>query len=114
MIAVIAYSLAAPSTMGWRLAQYVLLSAAIFVICHMEHRLSVPLVPQMLTRNTPVTQLLCDFKVPSRGGREITFGDIATHHNGLVLRRCTSPFDRGAIAHPSRYLDSSRRQTASN
>ncbi|MBR0751612.1 ATP-dependent Clp protease adaptor ClpS [Bradyrhizobium jicamae] len=36
-----------------------------------------------LTLDTPVAQLLPDFKIPSGAGREITFGDLATHHSGL-------------------------------
>jgi serine-type D-Ala-D-Ala carboxypeptidase/endopeptidase len=30
-----------------------------------------------------VVRLLPDFKIPSRGGREITLGDLATHYSGL-------------------------------
>jgi serine-type D-Ala-D-Ala carboxypeptidase/endopeptidase len=33
--------------------------------------------------NTPVGQLLPDFKIPSRGGKEITLGDLAAQHSGL-------------------------------
>jgi serine-type D-Ala-D-Ala carboxypeptidase/endopeptidase len=33
--------------------------------------------------NTPVAQLLPDFKIPSRGGKEITLGDLATQYSGL-------------------------------
>jgi CubicO group peptidase (beta-lactamase class C family) len=36
-----------------------------------------------VTLDTPVAQLLPDFKIPSRGGKEITLGDLATHHSGL-------------------------------
>ena len=36
-----------------------------------------------LTLDTPVAQLLADFKIPSRGGKEITVGELATHHSGL-------------------------------
>jgi serine-type D-Ala-D-Ala carboxypeptidase/endopeptidase len=36
-----------------------------------------------VTLDTPVGQLLPDFKIPSRGGKEITLGDLATHHSGL-------------------------------
>jgi serine-type D-Ala-D-Ala carboxypeptidase/endopeptidase len=36
-----------------------------------------------VTLDTPVARLLPDFKIPSRGGREITFGELATHHAGL-------------------------------
>src|ERR1700730_13914703 len=33
-----------------------------------------------VTLDTPVARLLPDFKIPSRGGREITLGDLATHY----------------------------------
>ncbi len=33
--------------------------------------------------DTPVAQLLPDFKIPSHGGKEMTLGDLATHHAGL-------------------------------
>jgi serine-type D-Ala-D-Ala carboxypeptidase/endopeptidase len=33
--------------------------------------------------DAPVAQLLPDFKIPSRGDKEITLGDLATHHSGL-------------------------------
>jgi len=36
-----------------------------------------------VTLDTPVAQLVTDFKIPSRGGREITLGDLATHRSGL-------------------------------
>jgi CubicO group peptidase (beta-lactamase class C family) len=36
-----------------------------------------------VTLDTPVAQLLPDFKVPSRGGKQITLGAIATQHSGL-------------------------------
>jgi serine-type D-Ala-D-Ala carboxypeptidase/endopeptidase len=36
-----------------------------------------------LTLDTPVAQLLPDFKIPSRGGKEITLGELATQHSGL-------------------------------
>jgi serine-type D-Ala-D-Ala carboxypeptidase/endopeptidase len=36
-----------------------------------------------VTLDTPVARLLPDFKIPSRGGREITLGELATHHAGL-------------------------------
>src|ERR1700730_12808649 len=36
-----------------------------------------------VTLDTPVARLLPDFKIPSRGGREITLGDLATHYSGL-------------------------------
>jgi serine-type D-Ala-D-Ala carboxypeptidase/endopeptidase len=36
-----------------------------------------------VTLDTPVAQLLPDFKIPSRGGREITLGELATQHSGL-------------------------------
>jgi D-alanyl-D-alanine-carboxypeptidase/D-alanyl-D-alanine-endopeptidase len=36
-----------------------------------------------LMLDTPVARLLADFKVPSRGDKEITLGDLATHHSGL-------------------------------
>ena len=36
-----------------------------------------------VTLDTPVAQLLPGFKIPSRGGREITLGDLATQRSGL-------------------------------
>ena len=36
-----------------------------------------------VTLETPVVQLLPDFKIPSRGGREITLGQLASHRSGL-------------------------------
>jgi CubicO group peptidase (beta-lactamase class C family) len=33
--------------------------------------------------DTPVGHLLPDFKIPSRGGKEITLGDLAVQHSGL-------------------------------
>jgi D-alanyl-D-alanine-carboxypeptidase/D-alanyl-D-alanine-endopeptidase len=36
-----------------------------------------------LMLDTPVAQLLADFKIPSGGDKEITLGDLATHHSGL-------------------------------
>jgi CubicO group peptidase (beta-lactamase class C family) len=36
-----------------------------------------------VTFGTPVAQLLPDFKIPSRGGKDITLGDLATHYSGL-------------------------------
>ena len=36
-----------------------------------------------VTLDTPVAQLLPDFKIPSRGGKEITLGALAMQHSGL-------------------------------
>ncbi len=36
-----------------------------------------------MTLDTPVAQLLPDFKIPSRGGMEITLGELGTQHSGL-------------------------------
>ena len=36
-----------------------------------------------VTLDTPVVQLLPDFKIPSRGGNQITLGELATQHSGL-------------------------------
>jgi serine-type D-Ala-D-Ala carboxypeptidase/endopeptidase len=36
-----------------------------------------------VTLDTPVAQLLPDFKIPSRGGQEITLGQLATQRSGL-------------------------------
>jgi D-alanyl-D-alanine-carboxypeptidase/D-alanyl-D-alanine-endopeptidase len=36
-----------------------------------------------MTLDTPVAQLLPDFKIPSRSGKEITLGELATQHSGL-------------------------------
>jgi hypothetical protein len=36
-----------------------------------------------LTLDAPLAQLLSDFKVPSRSGKEITLDALGTHHSGL-------------------------------
>jgi D-alanyl-D-alanine-carboxypeptidase/D-alanyl-D-alanine-endopeptidase len=36
-----------------------------------------------VTLDTPLAQLLPDFKIPSRGSKEITLGELATQHSGL-------------------------------
>jgi serine-type D-Ala-D-Ala carboxypeptidase/endopeptidase len=36
-----------------------------------------------VTLKTPVAQLLPDFRIPSRGGREITLDELASHRSGL-------------------------------
>jgi serine-type D-Ala-D-Ala carboxypeptidase/endopeptidase len=36
-----------------------------------------------VTLDTPVQQLLPDFKIPSRNGKEITLGELGTQHSGL-------------------------------
>jgi D-alanyl-D-alanine-carboxypeptidase/D-alanyl-D-alanine-endopeptidase len=36
-----------------------------------------------LMLDTPVAQLLTDFKIPSRGGTEITLEELGTQHSGL-------------------------------
>ena len=36
-----------------------------------------------VTLDTPVAQLLPDFEIPSRDGKEITLGELATHYSGL-------------------------------
>ena len=36
-----------------------------------------------VTLDTPAAQLLPDFKIPSRGGKEITLGQLGTQHSGL-------------------------------
>jgi serine-type D-Ala-D-Ala carboxypeptidase/endopeptidase len=36
-----------------------------------------------VTLDTPVAQLLPDFKIPSHGGKEITLGQLGTQHSGL-------------------------------
>ncbi len=36
-----------------------------------------------VTLDTPLAQLLPDFKIPSRGRKQITLGAIATQHSGL-------------------------------
>ncbi len=38
-----------------------------------------------VTLDEPVAQLLPDFKIPSRGGKEITLGELGTQHSGLPL-----------------------------
>src|ERR1700733_12888136 len=36
-----------------------------------------------VTLDPPVARLLPDFKIPSRGGKEITLGQLGTQHSGL-------------------------------
>ena len=36
-----------------------------------------------VTLDTAVVQLLPEFKIPSRGGKEITLGNLGTQHSGL-------------------------------
>jgi serine-type D-Ala-D-Ala carboxypeptidase/endopeptidase len=36
-----------------------------------------------VTLDTPVARILPDFKIPSRGGKEITLGELGTQHTGL-------------------------------
>jgi CubicO group peptidase (beta-lactamase class C family) len=36
-----------------------------------------------VTLDTPVAQLLPDFKIPSRSGKKITLGELSTQHSGL-------------------------------
>jgi CubicO group peptidase (beta-lactamase class C family) len=36
-----------------------------------------------VTLETPLAQVLPDFKIPSRGGKEITLGQLGTQHSGL-------------------------------
>jgi CubicO group peptidase (beta-lactamase class C family) len=38
---------------------------------------------ERVTLDTPVAQLLPDFKIPSRGGKQITLRDLGTQHSGL-------------------------------
>jgi len=54
-----------------------------------------------LTLDTPVAELLRDFKIPSRGSKQITLGDLATHHSGLP--RMPSNFTPGDPDNP--YVD---------
>jgi serine-type D-Ala-D-Ala carboxypeptidase/endopeptidase len=44
-----------------------------------------------VTLDTPVAQLLPDFKIPSRGGKEITLDALGTHHSGLPREPSTFP-----------------------
>ena len=49
-----------------------------------------------LTLDTPVAQLLPDFKIPSRGGKEITLDALGTHHSGLPREPSTFPSNPAA------------------
>jgi CubicO group peptidase (beta-lactamase class C family) len=42
-----------------------------------------------VTLDAPVAQLLPDFKIPSRGDKEITLGELATQYSGLPRVRPT-------------------------
>jgi serine-type D-Ala-D-Ala carboxypeptidase/endopeptidase len=53
-----------------------------------------------LTLDTPLAQLLPDFKIPSRSGKEITLDALGTHHSGLprepynfLPTRPSNPYD---------------------
>src|SRR3981081_4103940 len=41
------------------------------------------MLPGRVTLDTPVAQLLPDFKIPSRGGMEITLEELGTQHSAL-------------------------------
>jgi serine-type D-Ala-D-Ala carboxypeptidase/endopeptidase len=59
-----------------------------------------------VTLDTPVAQLLPDFKIPSRGGKEITLGGLATQHSGLP--RMPSNFQPKDLANPYADYDAAR------
>jgi serine-type D-Ala-D-Ala carboxypeptidase/endopeptidase len=49
-----------------------------------------------VTLETPVAELLPDFKIPSRGGKEITLRDLGTHHSGLP-REASGDYDAAKL-----------------
>src|SRR5258707_10206030 len=59
-----------------------------------------------VTLDTPVTQLLPDFKIPSRSGKEITLGDLGTQHSGLL--RMPSNFLPRDLANPYADYDAAK------
>ena len=59
-----------------------------------------------LTLDTPVAELLADFKIPSRGNRDISLGDLATHHSGLP--RMPSNFTSKDPANPYADYDAAK------
>jgi CubicO group peptidase (beta-lactamase class C family)/ATP-dependent Clp protease adapter protein ClpS len=59
-----------------------------------------------LMLDTPVAQLLADFKIPSGGDKEITLGDLATHHSGLP--RMPSNFAPKDLANPYADYDAAK------
>jgi len=59
-----------------------------------------------LSLDTPVAQLLGDFKMPSRGGKEITLGGIATQFSGLP--RMPSNFAPADAANPYADYDAAK------
>jgi serine-type D-Ala-D-Ala carboxypeptidase/endopeptidase len=59
-----------------------------------------------VTLDTPVAQLLPDFKIPSRGGKEITLGDLGTQHSGLP--RMPSNFLPRDLANPYADYDAAK------
>ena len=59
-----------------------------------------------VTLDTPVAQLLPDFKIPSRGGKEITLGLLATQHSGLP--RMPSNFLPRDLANPYADYDAAK------
>jgi CubicO group peptidase (beta-lactamase class C family) len=59
-----------------------------------------------VTLATPVAKLLPDFKIPSRGGKEITLGALATQHSGLP--RIPSNFLPKDLANPFADYDAAK------
>src|SRR5262249_37342179 len=59
-----------------------------------------------VTLDTPVAQLLPDFKIPSRNGKQITLGDLATQHSGLP--RMPSNFQPSDWANPYADYDAAK------
>ena len=63
-------------------------SDTVFELASVTKTFTATLLAQMvvsgkLTLDTPVANLLPDFKIPSRGGRPITLEELATHTSGL-------------------------------
>ena len=59
-----------------------------------------------VTLDTPVAQLLPDFKIPSRGGKQITLDELATQHSGLP--RMPSNFQLKDPANPFADYDAAK------
>jgi serine-type D-Ala-D-Ala carboxypeptidase/endopeptidase len=59
-----------------------------------------------VTLDTPVAHLLPDFKIPSRGGKEITLGELGTQHSGLP--RMPSNFLPKDLANPFADYDAAK------
>ncbi len=68
--------------------------------------LAMDVIAGRVTLDTPVAQLLPDFKIPSRGSNDITLGGLATQHSGLP--RMPSNFQPKDRANPYADYDAAR------